>query len=160
MMQIACGYGVSPWVASTLSGYTPLGPGLGPLVSQLSLIGVSGFLIDRTLARNGTSSTRMLQYYTSITSILQAVALAGACVAATWLLQALVMNSGTAEASRSIAEVRSVADLGHPLPLVGVSIASALLAPYVEERIYRGVILQGLLPYTGPAVSVSALATQ
>lgn len=115
---------------------------------------VSRYLIQRALARNQTSSRDFFQYNTNPTAIAQAGGLAAACLAASILAHALADGSGAVEASRSVREVKSVLELQQPFAVIGIGAASGILAPYVEERIYRGVILQGLMPYTGPALSV------
>lgn len=158
-MQVSCGFGLSPWLVQQLSEYPQVANGAGPIVSQLVLAGVAGALINRALSRNGVKSVNFFKYRikptdVGATGILVFVALAGGLVISK--LSGAAVNG---QVPKSVAEVQSIVSSRQPMAIFGSGASSILLAPWIEERMYRGAILQGLLPYLGPVASVCIAIT-
>jgi hypothetical protein len=150
-VQIACGYGLSPCLVRTFNEVPYISQGMGPLISQLCLISAAGFLVRRGLERNNTSNKKFFRYIAKPVETFGAVAITAGCVAASI---ALYRSSGSTEQARSAADMASIIDLNEPITMLGTGLATSALAPWIEERIYRGVILQGLLPHVGAPFAV------
>lgn len=151
MLQIVLGFGLSPWIVTSLKAYPEIGQGLGPLVSQVALIVVAGWLIRRTLKVNDTDNKRFFRYTAKPDQFL----LVGAVTLGT-LVGGVVLDqfANPTLPQSNAADVASAIDLHEPFTMLGTGLATSLLSPWIEERIYRGIVLQGLIPYIGAPLAV------
>ena len=154
-VQVAFGFGLSPWIVQQLQDFPQFAFGFGPLASQIGLTVTAGALIQRVFARKGINTSEFFRYDAQPGDLAVAVIVVGITLAGNLLASKFSGGSGTAEQMpRSVAEVQSIVALQQPVAVFGAGAASIIAAPWIEERIYRGVILQGLLPYCGPFASV------
>lgn len=156
-MQVSFGFGLSPWIVQQLQDFPQLAFGFGPIAGQLGLAVTAGALIQRALTRSGIKSSEFFRYDPQPSDLAVAGILVGATLAVNILARKLSGGSATAEQiPRSVAEVQSIVALQQPPAVFGAGLASIVAAPWIEERIYRGAILQGLTPYLGTVASVRA----
>lgn len=154
-LQIAFGFGASPWLVQQLQEFPQVASGLGPIAAQLGLAVTATFLIQRVLTRNDINSSEFFHYDAQPRDLAVAGAMVGAALVGNILVSKLSGGSASSEQlPRSVAEMQSIVALQHPVAVLGAGAASIIAAPWIEERIYRGAILQGLLPYIGPVASV------
>lgn len=133
-----------------MKDYPQIGQGLGPLTSQIALIGTAGWLIRRSLATNDTDNKRFFRYIAKPDQfLLVGVLTLGTIIGGVALGQ---FADPTSESNAS--DVASAIDLYEPFTMLGTGLATSLLSPWIEERIYRGVILQGFLPHVGAPLAV------
>eukprot|EP00892_Ulva_mutabilis_P001915 jgi/Ulvmu1/11724/UM008_0137.1 len=151
LTQIVLGFGLSPFIVKTLKEFPAIGQGLGPVASQALLIVVAGWLIDRNLKANNTDETKFFRYIAKPDQFL----LVGAVTLGT-LVGGVFLDQFTTPSmpQSNAADVASAIDLFEPFTMLGTGLATSLLSPWIEERIYRGVVLQGLMPYVGAPVAV------
>jgi membrane protease YdiL (CAAX protease family) len=158
-MQIVFGFGVSPWLIQQLQDHPQFSFGIGPILSQLGLAVTAGALIQRILTKNKISS-EFFKYDArpadlAVGGIMVGVGLLGAI-----FLSKLSGGAGVStpeQMPRSVEEMKSIVAMQQPAALLCAGAASIFVAPWIEERIYRGAILQGLLPYLSPVASVRFL---
>ena len=156
-MQVSFGFDLSPRIVQQLHDFPQLAFGFGPIAGQLGLAVTGGALIQRALTRSGIKSSEFFRYDPQPGDLAVASILVGATLAVNILASKLSGGSATAEQiPRSVAEVQSIVALQQPAAVFGAGLASIVAAPWIEERIYRGAILQGLTPYLGTVASVRA----
>lgn len=151
LAQIVLGFGLSPLIVRSLKDFPWIGQGLGPVASELLLIVVAGWLIQRNLKANDTDEKRFFRYIAKPDQFL----LVGAVTLGS-LIGGVALNqfANPSLSPSNAADVASAVDLYEPFTMLGTGLATSLLSPWIEERIYRGVILQGLLPYVGAPLAV------
>lgn len=102
---------------------------------------------------NDTDNKRFFRYIAKPSQFL----LVGALTLGTVIGGVLLSQFADPASESNAADVASAIDLYEPFTMLGTGLATSLLSPWIEERIYRGVILQGFLPHVGAPSAVCSL---
>jgi membrane protease YdiL (CAAX protease family) len=154
-LQIVCGYGLTPALASLAADLPILGVSLAPFLGQLTLIYCSGFIIRPALQRGGFTDQYGFFRYTAKPSMFAiGLALTILSLAVAFFLDNL---EAAKEPSSTSVDLITLLNGGSPLSMYFTGMTTGALTPWIEERIYRGFILQGLLPYVGIPGAVCTL---
>jgi hypothetical protein len=153
-LQVVCGYGVTP-VLATVAEAAGAPPALSPLLSQLLFAWAANLIMSSALVSNRTPPASALWYSTPLIILPAAVVATGAALAIGLQISSL---GGGAQPSSSAAELRVLLGDGHSwTAVVAAGAATAMVTPWVEERVWRGILLQGLLPFVGAPAAVRPL---
>ena len=146
-IQMVCGYALTPALAAAAEGVPLFGVSVAPFASQLLYIAVAGYVSRTALERGGFSEPRGFFRYTSKPGIF-AVGLAGTllCVGVAVAIDNLDAVRAPSSTSTDLVQLLNG---GAPLSMYFTGMTTGALTPWIEERVFRGFILQGLLPYVG-----------
>ena len=120
-------------------------PVVGPLFSQLLLVFGADFVITRGLARGGSSEQVFFRYIAKPLLLIEAVAAAAAAIAIGVGVSSLLSTP----VSSSSTDLRQLLDQDLPSTMLATGLTTVALTPWIEERIWRGFVLQGLIPFVG-----------
>ena len=156
-IQVFCGFLVAPVLANLLED-VHVAPVIGPLVSQLLLVWGADFVISRGLQRGGTSDKVFFRYIAKPLLLIEAVV---AALAAIGVGVGISTAVGSPVSSSSI-DLRQLLDQDMPSTMMATGLTTVALTPWIEERIWRGFVLQGAIPFVGipGAVRAAAIAPQ
>lgn len=144
-VQIVAGYGLCPQLAQLLQTQCSLAPQLSQaaaaVLSQTALLACVFALIERVKQRNG-EFPGFSHFTASRATAAVSIAVATAALASSLSLKAL---EASPEQARTALEMSQVLSSGDWLATVGTGAATVILAPVLEERIYRGFVLPALV---------------
>jgi len=158
-LQIALGFGATPVLGQGFSQLLPLlspssppelGTALGAVVSQAALLWISGGILSQARERSNAELAELglpqvaptSQYRWDVPSVVFAAAVSAAALGA-----GLLLNTAQAPDMhvRSAEEMAVLVRGGSWATIAATGAATAVLAPLLEERIYRGFVLGSLL---------------
>lgn len=122
-----------------------LSPVIGPLVAQLVLIAATGFVTSRALKEGNSSEDVFFRYIAKPTLLIEAVA---AAAVALGLGLAINRSMGSYPSTTSI-DLNSLLDRDLPSTMAATGLTTVAITPWIEERIWRGFVLQGAIPWLG-----------
>lgn len=146
-IQMVCGYAVTPALAAVAEELPLFGISVAPFLSQLLYIAAAGYVSRTALTRGGFSEPRGFFRYTSKPGLF-AVGLAGTLLCVGVAVGIDNLDAVRAPSSTST-DLVQLLNGGAPLSMYFTGMTTGALTPWIEERVFRGFILQGLLPYVG-----------